>query len=173
MVLSSYLSSNKYLSLTTPLTAIPSIWHAFQQEQYMSAGIKVMHSFSNFAIREKDVLGVYAMPLYFGINGVAIFYDLYNKKYAEAALQAAGLVMMSIAPTLTATTYAVIYTSQNIYSLYQLHKAILKETQENFAKLLNYAIATESKNNDVQEFIWQTSLKKNLFSNEICKSALR
>lgn len=170
LVLSSYLSSNKYLSLTTPLTAIPSIWYAFQQEQYMSAGIKVMHSFSNFAIREKDVLGVYTMPLYFGLNGVTIFYDLCNQKYTEATLQAAGLLMMSIAPTLAATTYAIIYTSQNIYSLYQLHQAILKETQENFAKLLNYVITTESKNNDIQEFIWQKSLKKNLFSNEVCKA---
>ncbi len=170
LVLSSYLLSNKYLSLTTPLTAIPSIWYAFQQEQYMSAGVKVMHSFSNFVIQEKDVLGIYAMPLYFGLNGVTIFYDLYNQKYAEAALQAAGLVMMSVVPTLTAITYAVIYTSQNIYSLYQLHQAILKETQENFAKLLNYVIATESKNNDIQEFIWQKSLKKNLFSNEVCKA---
>ncbi len=136
-VLISYVFLNKYLPLINALTVIPSILSDWNQSQYMNAGIKVMHATSSLALQAQDTLGAYAKPLHLGLNVATIFYDIYNKKYTEAALQAGGLLMFSITPSLTMVASAAIYTAQNIYELYQIKQDILNAQKVKFAQLFN------------------------------------
>lgn len=124
------------LGYFVPAAASVSVLSNLYQGEYLKAGVSAIHSYSHYLLKPNLILGD-GNSVFLGLNGLTVFYDLYNGKYTAAAFQVTAVTSMYFAPAITGSIYAIYYTGQNLYSLFQVYQEIEQQNLLGFSRIIN------------------------------------
>jgi hypothetical protein len=140
--------SASVVMVTTPITSL----YNFYKGDYEKAGIQGINGLSYYMLNSKYLPG-YGLHAYAGLNVITIVYDFYKGEFLEAGLQIVGIAGMVFAPTLTGACYAIRYTYNNAYGLYQLYQAKQQENILGFNKIITRLLVKTINDNIYDEVI--------------------